>query len=131
MTTISRMVMDACFSLMPVHANYLAADREWGWSYVFPAIKRSVDPRSGIVRRRHLSKDGVHNAVKHAARTAPILKPVSCDTLRHSFATHLPESDYNIRTIQELIDHRDVKTPMLDTRVITRGGLAVRSPLDR
>ena len=107
------------------------ADREWGWQYVFPATKLSTDPRTGDVRRHHVGADGLQKAVKQAAHAANIIKPVSCHTLRHSFATHLLENGYDIRTIQELLGHKDVKTTMIYTHVINRGGMAVRSPLDR
>jgi integron integrase len=110
--------------------KYPSADRDWAWQYVFPAMKHSTDPRSGVVRRHHVSEDGLQKAVKSAARAAGVAKLVSCHTLRHSFATHLLENGYDIRTIQELLGHKDVKTTMIYTHVLKRGGLAVRSPLD-
>lgn len=110
--------------------KYPNANREWGWQYVFPSHKLSPDPRAGQMRRHHLDETGLQKAVKAAARAAGIDKPVGCHTLRHSFATHLLEAGYDIRTIQELLGHRSVQTTMIYTHVIKRGGLAVRSPLD-
>ena len=107
------------------------ARREWGWQYVFPAEKRSVDPRSGVTRRHHLLEDSIQRAVKQAKNAAGIAKHGSCHTFRHSFATHLLEDGYDIRTVQELLGHKDVKTTMIYTHVLNRGGRAVRSPLDR
>ncbi|MBW2173836.1 MAG: tyrosine-type recombinase/integrase, partial [Deltaproteobacteria bacterium] len=110
--------------------KYPNADQEWIWQYVFPASKLSTDPRTGIVRRHHISESGLQKAVKRAAVQARIDKRVTCHTFRHSFATHLLESGYDIRTVQELLGHKDVKTTMIYTHVLNRGGLAVRSPLD-
>lgn len=110
--------------------KYPNANREWGWQYVFPSTKRSVDPRSGVVRRHHLSEDSLQRAVKQAMRQAGIVKHGSCHTFRHSFATHLLEDGYDIRTVQELLGHKDVKTTMIYTHVLNRGGRGVRSPLD-
>jgi len=107
------------------------ADREWIWQYVFPARRRSVDPRSGAVRRHHLDHTAVQKAVKNAVRSAGITKRATCHTLRHSFATHLIEDGYDIRTVQELLGHSDVKTTMIYTHVLNRGGRGVISPLDR
>jgi integron integrase len=106
------------------------AAREWGWQYVFPSDRLSVDPRSGITRRHHIDERTLQRAVRQAARLAGLAKPVSCHTFRHSFATHLLEAGYDIRTVQELLGHKDVKTTMIYTHVLNRGGLAVRSPLD-
>jgi integron integrase len=111
--------------------KYPTAEREWPWQYVFPAAKRSIDPRSdGATRRHHVSEQAVQRAVRQAARDAGLLKPVSPHTLRHSFATHLLQSGYDIRTVQELLGHKDVQTTMIYTHVLNRGGRGVVSPLD-
>ena len=110
--------------------KYPAADREWGWQYVFPAAGLSRDPRSGVVRRHHVNEQGLQRAVKDAVRLAGIVKPASCHSLRHSFATHLLEAGYDIRTVQELLGHKDVSTTQIYTHVMVRPGLGVRSPLD-
>jgi integron integrase len=110
--------------------KYPNASREWGWQYVFPAHRLSIDPRTGQTRRHHVDETGLQKAVKAATITAGLNKPVGCHTFRHSFATYLLESGYDIRTVQELLGHRDVSTTMIYTHVIKRGGLAVRSPLD-
>ena len=111
--------------------KYPNADQEWIWQYVFPSNRLSKDPRSGVVRRHHVSESGLQKAVKKAARLAGINKRVTCHTFRHSFATHLLEDGYDIRTVQELLGHKDVKTTMIYTHVLNRGPLAVRSPLDQ
>ena len=110
--------------------KYPNAEREWGWQWVFPAPKRSRDPRSGAVRRHHLHERAIQRAFKAAVRKAGVTKPASCHTLRHSFATHLLGRGYDIRTIQELLGHKSVKTTMIYTHVLNRGGQGVRSPLD-
>jgi len=110
--------------------KYPNANREWSWQYVFPAKSRSVDPRTGAERRHHLDESSLQKAVRAAARLAGIVKHVTCHTFRHSFATHLLEAGYDIRTVQELLGHQDVKTTMIYTHVLNRGAKAVRSPLD-
>jgi integron integrase len=110
--------------------KYPHAPKEWGWQYVFPAPNRSIDPRSGKERRHHLSERAVQKAVRSAIRRAHISKNASCHTFRHSFATHLLEKGYDIRTVQELLGHADVRTTMIYTHVLNRGGRGVRSPMD-
>jgi integron integrase len=110
--------------------KYPNANRQWGWQYVFPSPSLSKDPRSGDVRRHHLNENSLQKAVKKAVQMTSINKPVNCHTFRHSFATHLLEDGYDIRTVQELLGHKDVSTTMIYTHVLNRGGLAVRSPLD-
>ena len=106
------------------------APGEFAWQYVFPASVRSVDPVSQRTRRHHLDVSVPQKAVRQAARLAKIDKPVTPHTFRHCFATHLLQSGYDIRTVQELLGHKDVKTTMIYTHVLQRGGLAVKSPLD-
>ena len=111
--------------------KYPHANSEWGWQWVFPSSQISLDPWSGEHRRHHLHESVLQRAVKEAARNIGLTKPANCHTLRHSFATHLLEDGYDIRTIQELLGHRDVKTTMIYTHVLNRGGQGVYSPMDR
>lgn len=111
--------------------KYPRAGAEWAWQYVFAAPGYSTDPRTGVVRRHHWCERNIQRAVKTAAKAAGICKLVHPHTLRHSFATHLLESGYDIRTVQELLGHSDVKTTMIYTHVLNRGGRGVVSPLDR
>jgi integron integrase len=111
--------------------KFPSASRQPQWQWLFPASRVHVDPQSGERRRHHLHETAVQRAVTAAVRTAGVNKRASCHTFRHSFATHLLEDGYDIRTVQELLGHRNVKTTMIYTHVLNRGGLGVRSPLDR
>jgi integrase len=110
--------------------KYPNANRSWAWQYVFPAGKPSIDPRSGELRRHHVSENNLQKAVKTAIQRAGVRKAASCHTFRHSFATHLLDNGQDIRTVQELLGHKDVSTTMIYTHVLNKPGLAVRSPLD-
>lgn len=110
--------------------KYPNAGHEWGWQYAFPSKNRAIDPRSGVVRRHHVQDQAIQRAIRQAVRDAGIVKPATPHTLRHSFATHLLTSGYDIRTVQELLGHKDVTTTMIYTHVLNKGGRGVTSPLD-
>jgi integron integrase len=113
------------------HRKSPGAAKEWGWQYLFPASRRYADPASGTWYRHHLHESVVQRAVKRAVLASGITKRATCHSFRHSFATHLLQDGYDIRTVQELLGHRDVATTMVYTHVLNRGGLGVRSPADR
>ena len=111
--------------------KYPNADKEWGWQWVFPATSHYTVRETGLKRRHHLHESVLQKAFKDARLKSGLAKPAGCHTLRHSFATHLMEDGYDIRTVQELLGHSDVRTTMIYTHVLNRGGRGVQSPADR
>jgi integron integrase len=122
--------LGAVYLPLALSRKYPNAEREWCWQYVFPAAGLARDPRSNKTRRHHVNEQGLQRAVKAAVRLANIQKPATCHTLRHSFATRLLEAGYDIRTVQELLGHKDVTTTMIYTHVMQKPGIGVKSPLD-
>ena len=120
----------AVYMPFALERKYPNGAKEWLWQYVFPSAKFSADPRSDAVRRHHIQEQGIQRAVKQAVRDAGLTKRASPHTFRHSFATHLLEGGYDIRTVQELLGHSDVQTTMIYTHVLNKGGKGVTSPLD-
>ncbi len=119
------------YLLSALDRKYSAAACEWGWQYAFPAQRQSRDARSEHLRRHHVDERGLQKAVQAAAKLAGIVPPVGCHTFRHSFATRLLEQGYDIRTVQGLLGHADVKTTMIYAHVLNRAGRVVRSPVDQ
>ena len=111
--------------------KYPNTGREWAWQWIFPATRIYLHPETGQRRRHHFHESALQRIVRDAVRASGIVKPAGCHTFRHSFATHLLEAGYDIRTVQELLGHRDVRTTMIYTHVLNRGGLGVQSPIDR
>ena len=114
-----------------LEVKFPKASQEWGWQWVFPSRSLSRDPQSGVTRRHHVHENSLQKAVRRAVLLARLSKPVSCHTFRHSFATHLLEMGYDIRTVQELLGHSDVSTTMIYTHVMKQPGIGVKSPLDQ
>jgi len=122
--------LEGVFLPEALSAKYPSAGKEWDWFWLFPSKEESLDPWSGKQRRHHVHEGSIQQLVKRSAKRAGLVKPVTPHTLRHSFATHLLEAGYDIRTVQELLGHRDVSTTMIYAHVLNKPGIPVRSPLD-
>jgi integron integrase len=120
--------LGAVFLPEALERKYPKANREWAWQYAFPSANLSVDPRSAVVRRHHIGQQVLQRAMRGAVKKANIVKAASVHTLRHSFATHLLQTGYDIRTVQDLLGHKDVSTTMIYTHVLKHGPLGVKSP---